>query len=91
MDILKELGKYESFLTTRDKSDEQKIAEIFEAVAKEVCEMKEEKLTLPCGFVRDLRLYTEKKPEIVKYFEDIEQKYLLLTDLYGYCRVKGKI
>jgi len=91
MEILKDFGKYENFLTDRHTQDEEEIAKLFDEVAKTINAMKEEKLSIPNGFVRDLGLYVRKNPEIVEYFEDIERKYLLLSDLHGYLRLKGKI
>jgi hypothetical protein len=91
MNILIGFNKFESFLSNRSICDEQNINKIFEKVAQEVVSMREDKLFLPNGFVRDLRLYVEKKTEIIEYFNDIERKYLLLADLYGYLRIKGKI
>lgn len=91
MDILRGFEKYDSFLSHRTEADELSVAHIFDTVADELSRMGEEKLSLPYGFVRDLRLYVQKLPEIVQYFDDIERKYLLLTDLHGYLKLKGKL
>ncbi len=91
MQILKNLKKYENFLTKRSVEDEKEIALLFDETALFLDGMKEEKLSLPSGFVRDLGLYMRKKPEMIEYFEDIERRYLLLSDLYGYLKLKGKI
>lgn len=91
MEILKGFEKYESFLTDRSKQDELEMTRIFDEVALEMNKLGHEKLSLPHGFVRDLRLYVQKLPEIIEYFDDIERKYLLLTDLHGYLKLKGKL
>lgn len=91
MQILKDFKKYESFLTQRNSDDERDIALLFDAVAEQIDEMGAAKLTLPGGFVRDLGLYTRGKAEIIEYFADIERRYLLLSDLYGYLKLKGDI
>ncbi len=48
-------------------------------------------MSLPSGFVRDLGLYMRGKTEMVEYFADVERRYLLLSDLYGYLKLKGDI
>ena len=90
MHILKEVGKYESFLTNRSKDDEKEVWALFDSVAKSVMDMKEEKLSLPHGFIRDLGLYLDGSKEITEYFLDVEKRYLLLSDLYGFFKLTGR-
>lgn len=91
MQILKDFKKYENFLIKRCSDDERQIALLFDAVAEYVDKMGADKLLLPGGFVRDLGLYLSGKTEMVEYFADVERRYLLLSDLYGYLKLKGDI
>lgn len=91
MQILKNFKKYESFLVQRTVDDERQIAVLFDAVAERIDEMGADKMSLPSGFVRDLGFYMRGKTEMVEYFADVERRYLLLSDLYGYLKLKGDI
>jgi hypothetical protein len=91
MQILKNFKKYENFLSDRTAEDERDVTALFDGVAEYIDGMGAAKLALPDGFVRDLGLYLRKKAEMVEYFEDVERRYLLLSDLYGYLKLKGEI
>lgn len=91
MQILKDFKKYENFLVQRSADDERQIAILFDAVAEHIDGMGADKMSLPGGFVRDLGLYMAGKTEMVEYFADVERRYLLLSDLYGYLKLKGDI
>jgi len=91
MKLLKNFTVYDAFLRDRSDADEHEITMLFDKVADEFENMQEEKLSYPNNFVRDLRLYKNKNTQIVEYFEDVEKRYLLLSDLYDYARIKGKI
>lgn len=90
MEFLRDFDRYDSFLTQRDESDEAKVWDIFEKAAFAVKNMGQEKLFLPDGFVRDLTLYADENPHITLYFEDVEKRYLLLSDLHGFLKLKSR-
>lgn len=85
------VAAYPHFLKYRSESDENEISSIFEETAKMFSDMREEKLSMPKEFVRDLGLYSRKDEATVEYFSDIEKRYLLLSDLYDFLRLKRMI
>jgi hypothetical protein len=79
---------YKDFLTTRCAADEAKINEIFEQTADTFHTMGAKKLEMPREFVRILGFYSKADAITCEYFSDIEKRYLLLSDLYDFLRLK---
>jgi len=52
--------------------------------------LKEEKLDYPQEFRNDVRLYQEGFEPLMKKFEDIQIRYLMLSDFYDYVRITKK-
>jgi hypothetical protein len=53
--------------------------------------LKDEKLDYPKEFISDVRYYIEGNIPLVKKFEDVEMRYLMLSDFYDFCRLTKKI
>ena len=53
-------------------------------------QIKEEKLEYPSEFVEDVKLFNEGLEIVHKKFEDIEIRYLMLSDFYDFARVTKK-
>lgn len=49
--------------------------------------LKAEKLDFPKEFIHDVKLYQEGFEPLVKKFEDIEIRYLMLSDFYDFARI----
>jgi len=52
--------------------------------------LKAEKLECPKKFQNDVRLYLQGHVILKKKFEDVEIRYLMLSDFYDYCRLTKK-
>jgi len=52
--------------------------------------LKEEKLDYPQEFRNDVRLYQEGFEPLMKKFDDIQIRYLILSDFYDYVRITKK-
>jgi len=46
-----------------------------------------EKLKYPSEFINDVRLYHEGFAQLLQKFEDIEIRYLMLSDFYDFARL----
>ncbi len=88
---LQDFGRYFGFLEHRSEQDEDAIFELFEDTVEVFESMGEKKLLIASEFVRDLRLYKKNDPLTIDYFSDIEKRYLLLSDLYDFLRLKKMI
>ncbi len=83
--------RYMMFLSARTPFDENAIYEMFEKTASVFREMGVQKLELANEFVRDMGLYNRGDALTHEYFSDIEKRYLLLSDLYDFLRLKRLI
>lgn len=83
--------RYMMFLSARTPFDENAIYEMFEKTAGVFREMGVQKLELANEFVRDMGLYNRGDALTHEYFSDIEKRYLLLSDLYDFLRLKRLI
>ncbi|MDH4945292.1 hypothetical protein [Sulfurimonas sp. C5] len=75
------------FLSNKSHEKEKKITKLFFDFLECFSALKEEKLEFPKEFQNDVRLYREGNAPLVKKFEDIEIRYLMLSDFYDFCRL----
>ena len=88
VEICKDFENTQGFL--RDKSTE-KIAivnDLFYRFMDCFATLKEEKLVFPEGFAYDVKHFNEGYGPMVKKFEDIEIRYLMLSEFYDFARLK---
>ena len=52
--------------------------------------IKEEKLQYPNEFIHDVKLFNEGNFMLVKKFQDVQMRYLMLSDFYDYARLTKK-
>lgn len=52
--------------------------------------IKEEKLEYPKEFTHDISLFNEGNFMLVKKFQDVQMRYLMLSDFYDYVRLTKK-
>lgn len=82
--VLYEFERLGDFLNKRTKEDEERVYRIFEEFVVAFWSRRAE---FPHEFENDIGLYRQKHPPMVKRFEDIEIRYLCLSDFYDYCRL----
>jgi len=52
--------------------------------------LKEEKLQYPKEFINDVRLFHEGFSPLIQKFDDIQIRYLMLSDFYDFARITKK-
>jgi len=52
--------------------------------------IKEEKLLYPKEFLQDVNLYNEGNISTIKKFQDVQMRYLMLSDFYDFARLTKK-
>lgn len=87
--ILTQFRECKNIFNSRD--DSKKISTLFDELILSIDNLGSEKLTLPREFRDDTSLYLKGDRATLEKFEDIENRYLMLSDLYDYLRVKKLI
>jgi hypothetical protein len=90
-DICKEFESCSNFLKDKSEQKINTVNKIFAEFMECFSSLKEEKLEYPKEFINDVRYYVEGNEPLVKKFEDIEMRYLMLSDFYDFCRITKKI
>jgi uncharacterized protein (UPF0305 family) len=85
--ICKEFETLKGFLKDRTPQKEQLLNRLFLEFIDSFSTLKEEKLDYPKEFRDDVRLYKDEFESILKKFEDIEIRYLMLSDFYDFARL----
>ncbi|HHD75855.1 MAG TPA: hypothetical protein ENK82_07370 [Campylobacterales bacterium] len=88
--ICQEFETLKGFLEHRTKKEEELVNKLFLAFMECFNNLKEEKLDYPKEFRGDVRLYHEGFEFLHKKFEDIEIRYLMLSDFYDFARLTKK-
>jgi len=89
-EICKEFETLKGFLQTPTKEQEETVDKLFYKFMECFPTIKEEKLEYPKEFIEDVRLYNEGLEIVHKKFEDIQIRYLMLSDFYDFARVTKK-
>jgi hypothetical protein len=73
----------------RDKSPEQEeiVSDLFLNFIDCFSSLHSEKLEYPKEFQKDVKYFSQGEPIMKKQFEDIEFRYLMLSDFYDFCRL----
>jgi hypothetical protein len=85
--ICREFEECSGFLKDKTEEKSELVNKIFYEFIECFASLKEEKLDYPKEFINDVRYYKEGNEPLVKKFEDIEMRYLMLSDFYDYCRI----
>ena len=90
VDICKKFESTSNFL--RDKTDEKTttVNSLFLKFIECFASLREEKLDFPKEFANDVSLYIDNNKALVEKFEDVEMRYLIISDFYDYCRITKK-
>jgi len=75
------------FLSNRSQEKEEIVTKLFFEFLDCFSSLKEEKLEYPKEFQTDVKLYLQGYAPLKKKFEDIEIRYLMLSDFYDFCRL----
>ncbi len=87
IEICKEFENTAGFLQDKSEEKTKLVNELFFKFMECFSNLKEEKLDFPKEFIHDVKLYTEGFEPLVKKFEDIEIRYLMLSDFYDFSRI----
>lgn len=73
----------------RDKSPEEVeiVSNLFFDFINCFSSLRSEKLEYPKEFQKDVKYFSQGEPIMKKQFEDIEFRYLMLSDFYDFCRL----
>ena len=75
------------FLFDRSAEKEQIVNKLFFDFLDCFSSLEAEKLEYPKEFQNDVKLYLRGHPILRKKFEDVEIRYLMLSDFYDFCRL----
>jgi hypothetical protein len=75
------------FLSDKSHEKEQIVTTLFFDFLECFSSLKAEKLEYPKEFQNDVKLYLAGHAILKKKFEDIDIRYLMLSDFYDFCRL----
>lgn len=78
------------FLSDRSEEKEKIVSKLFFEFLDCFSSLNAEKLEYPKEFQNDVKLYLQGHPILQKKFEDVEIRYLMLSDFYDFCRLTKK-
>ena len=85
--ICKEFETLKGFLKEPTQEMKDTVNRLFGEFLICFSSLKEEKLDYPKEFRNDVKLYNEGYEPLVKKFEDIQIRYLMLSDFYDFARL----
>lgn len=89
-EICKDFETIEGFLENKTSQKEFIVSKLFYKFMDCFANLKEEKLSYPKEFINDVRLYHEGFVPLLQKFEDVEIRYLMLSDFYDFARLTKK-
>jgi hypothetical protein len=90
VEICQEFEIVEDFLTKPSEEKNELINSLFLDFMEGFPSIKEEKLEYPKEFTHDISLFNEGNFMLVKKFQDVQMRYLMLSDFYDYVRLTKK-
>jgi hypothetical protein len=75
------------FLAHRSQEQEEIVTQLFSDFVECFSSVGAEKLDYPKEFQKDVKYYLQEEPVMMEQFEDIEFRYLMLSDFYDFCRL----
>lgn len=75
------------FLAHRSQEQEAIVSNLFMDFLDCFASLQSEKLEYPKEFQKDVKYYLQGEPVMIKQFEDVEFRYLMLSDFYDFCRL----
>jgi hypothetical protein len=75
------------FLAHSSQEQEESLTQLFLDFVECFSSMGAEKLEYPKEFQKDVKYFSQGEPIMKQQFEDIEFRYLMLSDFYDFCRL----
>lgn len=75
------------FFSNRSAEKEEIVTNLFFDFLECFSSLEAEKMEYPKEFQNDVKLYLQGHPILKKKFEDVEIRYLMLSDFYDFCRL----
>lgn len=88
VEICKEFENTKGFLQNKTQEKIKLVNKLFYKFMDCFASIKEDKLDFPEGFAYDVKHYNEGYEPMVKKFEDIDIRYLMLSEFYDFARLK---
>lgn len=88
--ICEEFEQVSNFFQDQTPEKEEIINSLFHKFIECFSSLKEEKLSFPKEFQNDVKYYIEKNPPLLRKFEDVQIRYLMLSDFYDFARLTKK-
>ena len=85
--ICERFEKISDFLTHKSQEQEEIVTQLFSDFVDCFSSLQAEKLEYPKEFQKDVKYYQQGEPIMKKQFEDIEFRYLMLSDFVDFCRL----
>lgn len=85
--ICKEFETLQGFLQNTTPEKETLVHKLFLEFMECFSNLQEEKLQYPKEFINDVRLFHEGFEPLLKKFEDVQIRYLMLSDFYDFARL----
>ena len=89
-EICKEFETVKNFFTEPTTQKDEIISSLFLDFMECFPSIKEEKLEYPKEFINDVKLFNEGNFILVRKFQDIQMRYLMLSDFYDFVRLTKK-
>ena len=90
IEICQEFETVKDFLTDTTPQKEEIINALFLDFMECFPSIKEEKLKYAKEFIHDVSLFNEGNFMLVQKFQDVQMRYLMLSDFYDYARLTQK-
>lgn len=75
------------FLVHRSQEKEEILTKLFLDLVHCFASLQAEKLEYPKEFQKDVKYFLQGEPVMMKQFEDIEFRYLMLSDFVDFCKL----
>lgn len=85
--ICEKFEETKDFLSDQSAKKERIVTELFYNFLDCFSSLQAEKLEYPKEFQNDVKLYLQGHKILRKKFEDVEIRYLMLSDFYDFCRL----
>jgi hypothetical protein len=90
VEICQEFETIHDFLTKPSEEKNELVNSLFLDFMECFPSIKEEKLEYPKEFIYDVNLFNEGNFMLVKKFQDVQMRYLMLSDFYDFARLTKK-
>lgn len=87
MNICESFEGITDFFPNRSQEQEKIVTKLFFDFLDCFSSLQAEKLEYPKEFQNDVRLYLQGHEILKRKFEDVEIRYLMLSDFYDFCRL----